>query len=46
MTQNAKRIQRETSDPWWVRATIVSISISFVALMLVLPLLNLLHFEL
>ena len=38
MTQNAKRIQRETSDPWWVRATIVSISISFVALMLVLPL--------
>lgn len=38
MTQNANRIQRETSDPWWVRATIVSISISFVALMLVLPL--------
>ena len=38
MTQNANRIQRETNDPWWVRATIVSISISFVALMLVLPL--------
>jgi sulfate transport system permease protein len=38
MTQNANRIQRETSDPWWVRATIVSISISFVALMLVMPL--------
>jgi sulfate transport system permease protein len=38
MTQNANRIQRETSDPWWVRAMIVSISISFVALMLVLPL--------
>jgi sulfate transport system permease protein len=38
MTQNAIRIQRETNDPWWVRAMIVSISISFVALMLVLPL--------
>jgi sulfate transport system permease protein len=38
MTQNANRIRRETNDPWWVRATIVSISISFVALMLVLPL--------
>jgi sulfate/thiosulfate transport system permease protein len=38
MTQNAIRIQRETNDPWWVRAMIVSISISFVALMLVFPL--------
>ena len=38
MTQNANRIKLETNDPWWVRATIVSISISFVALMLVLPL--------
>ena len=38
MTQNTIRIQRETNDPWWVRAMIVSISISFVALMLVLPL--------
>ena len=38
MTPNANRSQRETSDPWWVRATIVSISISFVALMLVMPL--------
>ena len=38
MTQNANRIQRETNDPWWVRAMIVSISISFVALILVLPL--------
>jgi sulfate/thiosulfate transport system permease protein len=38
MTQNANRIKRETNDPWWVRALIVSISISFVALMLVMPL--------
>ena len=38
MSQNANRINRETNDPWWVRAIIISLSTAFVALMLVLPL--------
>jgi len=38
MSLNAKRLKRETTDPWWVRAIIISLSIAFVALMLVLPL--------
>ena len=38
MTQNANRTNRETNDPWWVRGIIISLSIGFVALLLVLPL--------
>ena len=38
MPQNAKRLRREMNDPWWVRAIVISLSIAFVALMLVLPL--------
>lgn len=38
MSANAKGINVGKSDPWWVRAIIVSISVAFVALMLVLPL--------
>ena len=38
MTANGKRMDIRSNDPWWVRAIIISISIMFVALMLVLPL--------
>ena len=38
MTQNANRTRREMNDPWWVRSIVIFLSISFVALMLVLPL--------
>jgi len=38
MSTNAKLINRETTDPWWVRIIIISLSVAFVALMLVLPL--------
>jgi sulfate/thiosulfate transport system permease protein len=38
MPENAKRIKQEMNDPWWVRWTIIFLSIAFVALMLVLPL--------
>ena len=38
MSANNKGIQVGNKDPWWVRATVISISIVFVALMLVLPL--------
>ena len=38
MPKNANRIKREMNDPWWVRAIIISLSIGFVALMLLLPL--------
>ncbi len=38
MTQNTNRTNREANDPGWVRVIIVSLSIGFVALMLVLPL--------
>ncbi len=38
MSANNNGIQVGNKDPWWVRATVISISIVFVALMLVLPL--------
>lgn len=38
MSVHARDIQTGSNDPLWVRATVISISITFVALMLVLPL--------
>lgn len=38
MSANAKRIAVGSDDPWWIRCIIISISMLFVALMLVLPL--------
>ena len=38
MTVHARGIQAESNDPLWVRTMVISISVAFVALMLVLPL--------
>lgn len=38
MSTNAREIQAGKNDPWWVRTTVIAISVTFVALMLVLPL--------
>ncbi len=38
MSVNAKDLQKGRNDPLWVRTTVISISVAFVALMLVLPL--------
>jgi sulfate transport system permease protein len=38
MSTNAKGINIGTTDPWWVRSIVISISIAFVTLMLILPL--------
>jgi sulfate transport system permease protein len=38
MSTNTKGINIGTTDPWWVRIIVISISIAFVTLMLILPL--------
>ena len=38
MSVNAKDLQTGSNDPLWVRTTVITISVTFVALMLVLPL--------
>ena len=38
MSAKANEIRAQKKDPWWVRMTVITISVSFVALMLVLPL--------
>lgn len=38
MSAKANEIHAQKNDPWWVRMTVITISVSFVALMLVLPL--------
>ena len=38
MSAKANEIRAQKNDPWWVRMTVITISVSFVALMLVLPL--------
>ena len=38
MSAKANEIHAQKNDPWWVRRTVITISVSFVALMLVLPL--------
>jgi sulfate transport system permease protein len=38
MSINAKDLQTGRNDPLWVRTTVITISVTFVALMLVLPL--------
>ncbi len=38
MSVNAKDLQTGSNDPLWVRTTVITISVAFVALMLVLPL--------
>ncbi len=38
MSSNAKSLSAVDTDPWWVRGLVISLSLTFVALMLVLPL--------